>query len=62
MMQWVNSKVTEAFYGSLLMLVAILFVAGLNFSRGRLGFTQGLVHLTLFLGWLAVMFDPPPVR
>ena len=44
------------------MLVAILFVAGLNFSRGRLGFTQGLVHLTLFLGWLAVMFDPPPVR
>ncbi len=39
-------------------LVAMLFVSGLNFSRGRIGFTQGMVHLTLFLGWIAMIFDP----
>jgi Ca2+:H+ antiporter len=42
----------------IVILVAVLFVSGLNFSRGRIGFTQGLVHLTLFLGWIAMIFDP----
>lgn len=42
----------------IVILAATLFVSGLNFSRGRIGFTQGMVHLTLFLGWIAMIFDP----
>jgi Ca2+:H+ antiporter len=42
----------------IVILAAVLFVSGLNFSRGRIGFTQGMVHLTLFLGWIAMIFDP----
>lgn len=42
----------------IVILAATLFVSGLNFSRGRIGFTQGMVHLTLFFGWIAMIFDP----
>lgn len=41
----------------IVLLCATLFVTAVNFSRGRIGFSQGMVHLVLFLTWIALMFD-----
>jgi len=41
----------------IVLLVAALFVTAVNFARGRAGFSQGIVHVTLFLAWIAVLFD-----
>jgi Ca2+:H+ antiporter len=41
----------------IVLLCATLFITAVNFSRGRVGFSQGLVHLVLFLAWIALIFD-----
>lgn len=41
----------------IVLLCATLFITAVNFSRGRVGFSQGLVHIVLFLAWIALIFD-----
>lgn len=41
----------------IVLLCTTLFVTAVNFSRGRVGFSQGMVHVVLFLAWIALMFD-----
>ena len=41
----------------IVLLAITFFVSALNLSRGRVNAIQGLVHLLIFLAWIATIID-----